>query len=142
MFLKFGISLAYADFRACNITQKVVGVAIGYRTVSNWTSEGWWQIKPMSCKTLIKGPLLSRFYYFYAEDSNGASRWDGVVNMCVSDSEFKINGVKNCFARGFQKFGFREIDTENQISWMVRLKEPDSSSFSSNNPIFTGTAEP
>jgi uncharacterized membrane protein len=142
VFLVFSGSFARADFRVCNSTQKAIGVAIGYRAASDWISEGWWQVGPTSCKTLIEGPLSSRFYYLYAEDVNGTGRWDGAVNMCVSENEFRINGVKNCFARGFQKFGFREIDTENQISWMVQLTEPASAGSPLDNPMVTGSATP
>ncbi len=59
--------LAKADFRVCNSTQQSVGVALGYRTLSGWVSEGWWVVPETGCKTLIEGPLFSRFYYFYAE---------------------------------------------------------------------------
>lgn len=142
VFLACSGSLAYADFRVCNSTQKTVGVAIGYRASTGWRSEGWWQVGPTSCKTLIEGALSSRFYYLYAEDANGTGRWDGTVNMCVSENEFKIDGVKNCFARGYQKFGFREIDTQNQISWMVQLTEPAAASSPLNNPMVTGAATP
>jgi len=123
MFLLYFSSYAYADFRVCNATQRKVGVAVGYRARTGWISEGWWQIEPSSCKAVINGDLSSRFYYLYAEDADGAERWNGTVNMCVSENEFKIDGVKNCFPRGFQKSGFREIDTKNQASWMVRLTD-------------------
>ncbi|KAA6205042.1 MAG: DUF1036 domain-containing protein [Candidatus Tokpelaia sp.] len=123
MFLPVLSSNAYADFRVCNATQRKVGVAIGYRTKTGWISEGWWQIEPTSCKALIEGDLSSRFYYLYAEDADGTQKWNGTVNMCVSENEFKIDGVKNCFPRGFQRSGFREIDTKNQAGWMVRLTD-------------------
>lgn len=123
MFLPVLSSNAYADFRVCNATQRKVGVAIGYRTKTGWISEGWWQIEPTSCKALIDGDLSSRFYYLYAEDADGTQKWNGAVTMCVSENEFKIDGVKNCFPRGFQKSGFREIDTKNQAGWMVRLTD-------------------
>jgi len=114
---------AYADFRVCNATQRKVGVAVGYRTNTGWVSEGWWQVEPSNCRALIEGDLSSRFYYLYAEDADGVERWNGPVNMCVSESEFKIDGVRNCFPRGFQQFGFREIDTKNQSGWMVQLTD-------------------
>lgn len=132
-FLIFTGLFAHADFRVCNSTQKTVGVAIGYWTTIGWRSEGWWQVRETSCKTLIKGPLLSRFYYFYAEDADGVGRWNGTVNMCASERKFKINGVKNCFIRGFQRLGFQEIDTENKTSWMVQLVEHASIRSSLNN---------
>ena len=116
-------SPAKADFRVCNATQTLVGVAIGYRAKAGWVTEGWWHIEASSCKTLIEGPLSSRYYYLYAEDADRGGRWDGPVNMCVADKEFKIAGVNDCFARGFQQSGFREYDTGQQSSWMVQLTD-------------------
>lgn len=114
---------ALADFRVCNATQNLVGVAIGYRAKAGWVTEGWWHVEGSSCKTLIEGPLSSRYYYLYAEDADHGGRWDGSINMCVADKEFKIAGVNDCFARGFQRAGFKEYDTGKQSSWMVQLTD-------------------
>jgi uncharacterized membrane protein len=43
--------------------------------------------------------------------------------MCVAEKEFKIAGVNDCFARGFQRAGFQEYDTGEQASWMVQLTD-------------------
>ena len=120
---------ALADFRVCNATQNLVGVAIGYRAKAGWITEGWWHIDGSTCKTLIEGKLSSRYYYIYAEDAERGGRWDGPVNMCVAEKEFKIIGTEDCFARGFQRAGFQEHDTGKQPSWMVQLTDdiaPDS----------------
>ncbi|WP_442894941.1 DUF1036 domain-containing protein [Bartonella sp. CB178] len=117
------VNCAKADFRVCNTTQQPVGVAIGYRAFSGWVSEGWWVIPDAGCKTLIEGALSSRFYYFYAEGAQKKGGWLGPVTMCVQDSQFVIQGVHDCFARGFQKAGFKEIDTGNQTSWIVQLTD-------------------
>ncbi len=114
---------AHADFRVCNGTQNLVGVAIGYRATEGWVTEGWWQIPATTCATLIEGELQSRYYYLYAEDAARGGRWTGEVNMCVAENEFKITGVQDCFARGFQKMGFKEYDTGRQGSWMVQLSD-------------------
>ncbi|MEJ5085775.1 DUF1036 domain-containing protein [Brucella pseudogrignonensis] len=114
---------ARADFRVCNSTQNLVGVAIGYRAKAGWVTEGWWHIDGSTCKTLIEGPLTSRYYYLYAEDSQSGGRWEGKVNMCVAEKEFRITGVQDCFARGFQRNGFQEYDTGEQSSWMVQLTD-------------------
>jgi uncharacterized membrane protein len=45
------------DFRVCNTTQNLVGVAIGYRAKDGWITEGWWQVPATTCATLIVGPL-------------------------------------------------------------------------------------
>ncbi|MCZ2203645.1 DUF1036 domain-containing protein [Bartonella sp. A05] len=124
--LFFAAGFARADFRVCNMTQESVGVALGYRTPSGWVSEGWWVIPVTECKTLLEEPLTSRFYYFYAEDAQKKGGWPGTVTMCVKDSQFTIKGVHDCFARGFQRAGFQEIDTGNQTSWMVQLTDMSS----------------
>lgn len=116
-------SPARADFRVCNATQNLVGVAIGYRAASGWVTEGWWHVEGSSCKTLIEGALSSRYYYLYAEDAERGGRWEGPVNMCVAEREFKIAGVNDCFARGFQRAGFQEYDTGAQSSWMIQLTD-------------------
>lgn len=119
----FASTPARADFRVCNSTQNLVGVAIGYRTSTGWVSEGWWHIEGSNCKTLIQGPLESRYYYIYAEDAARGGRWEGPTQMCVAVSEFKIAGVNDCFARGFQRAGFQEYDTGEQANWMVELTD-------------------
>jgi uncharacterized membrane protein len=123
---------AQAEFRVCNATQNLVGVAIGYRAKEGWISEGWWQIPATQCATLIEGQLQSRFYYLYAEDAARGGRWTGGVNMCVAENEFKITGVQDCYARGFQQFGFKEYDTGRQGSWMVQLTDTPASQESQN----------
>ncbi|MCF3638428.1 DUF1036 domain-containing protein [Rhizobium sp. TRM95111] len=123
---------ARADFRVCNGTQNLVGVAIGYRAKEGWISEGWWQVPATTCATLIEGELQSRFYYLYAEDAARGGRWTGDVNMCVAENEFKIVGVEDCFARGFQRMGFKEYDTGRQGSWMVQLSDTPGTQESQN----------
>ncbi len=121
--LAFSSTPAAADFRVCNATQALIGVAIGYRAADGWKTEGWWNIEASTCQTLIQGALASRFYYLYAEDSERGGRWDGPINMCIADRPFKIDGVADCFQRGFLRAGFREYDTGTQASWMVQLTD-------------------
>ena len=129
-------TLAHADFRVCNATQSIVGVGIGYRAKAGWITEGWWHIEGSTCKTLIEGPLLSRFYYLYAEDAERAGRWGGHINMCVAEKEFKVAGVSDCIARGFQRVGFQEYDTGEQENWTVQLTDEPATGVSTS---FSGT---
>ena len=130
---------AFADFRVCNATQTLVGVAIGYRAKTGWVTEGWWHVEGSTCKTLIEGSLSSRYYYLYAEDAERGGRWDGPVSMCVAEKEFKIAGVNDCFARGFQKAGFQEYDTGEQASWMVQLTDEPAADDAAGSGAQTGT---
>ena len=116
-------SKALADFKVCNDTESLTGVAIGYRETSGWVMEGWWRIPAGVCASLIEGDLSSRYFYLYAEDADTGGQWRGPVFMCTSSKEFRIEGLKNCFARGYERTGFFEIDTESQKNWQVRLTE-------------------
>jgi len=119
---------AKADFRVCNDTKSLVGVALGYSVSGEWKTEGWWQLPGETCASILQGELNSQFYYIYAEDADRGGQWRGDVFMCTANQEFKIDGVEECFERGFQKTGFFEIDTDNRDSWMVRLTEGGQSS--------------
>lgn len=120
-------SPAMADFKICNDTKSLTGVAIGYRAKSQWMMEGWWRVPAGVCASLIEGPLSSRYFYIYAEDADSGGQWRGPVFMCTSSKEFKIDGLKDCFARGYERTGFFEIDTGNQENWQVRLTEANQS---------------
>jgi len=116
-------SSARADFKVCNDTKSLTGVAIAYREQSGWIMEGWWRIPAGVCASLIEDDLSSRYFYLYAEDADTGGQWRGPVFMCTSSNEFRIKGLKNCFSRGFERTGFFEIDTESQKNWQVRLTE-------------------
>src|SRR5690242_15244239 len=59
---------ARADFRLCNNTSGKVGITLGYKDGEGWVTEGWWNLGPRSCETLLRGNLVARFYYVYAID--------------------------------------------------------------------------
>ena len=114
---------AHADFRLCNNTGSRVGVAIGYKDAEGWTTEGWWNISPRSCETLLRGALVARYYYIYAVDYDRGGEWSGHAFMCSRDKEFTIRGTDNCLARGYDRTGFFEVDTTEQRSWTVQLTD-------------------
>jgi uncharacterized membrane protein len=114
---------AAADFRLCNNTSSRVGIALGYKDMDGWTTEGWWNVPSRSCETLLKGALLARFYYIYALDYDRGGEWSGQAFMCSRDKEFTIRGTENCLARGFDRTGFFEVDTGEQRAWTVQLTD-------------------
>lgn len=116
---------AAADFRLCNDTSSRVGVALGYKGAKGWTTEGWWNLSSRSCETLLKGPLVDRYYYIYALDYDRGGEWSGKAYMCSRDKEFTIRGTNNCLARGFDRTGFFEVDTGNQRAWTVQLTDAE-----------------
>ena len=114
---------AAADFRLCNNTSSRVGIALGYKDVEGWTTEGWWNVSSRSCETLLRGTLVARYYYIYALDYDRGGEWSGQAFMCSRDKEFTIKGTENCLARGYDRTGFFEVDTGEQRAWTVQLTE-------------------
>jgi hypothetical protein len=43
--------------------------------------------------------------------------------MCSREKEFTIRGTENCLARGYDKTGYFEVDTNEQRSWTVQLTD-------------------
>ena len=119
----FQASPAAADFRLCNNTGSRVGIALGYKENEGWTTEGWWNLSARSCETLLRGPLVARYYYIYAIDYDRGGEWSGQAFMCTRDKEFTIRGIEDCLARGFARAGYFEVDTGEQPSWTVQLTE-------------------
>ena len=118
---------ARAEFRMCNKTSATIGVAVGYQNDKEWTTEGWWNLPANKCEVLVDGPLGSRYYYVYALDYQKGGEWSGDAFMCTRERAFTISGTTDCVARGHERTGFYEVDTSNQQSWTVQLKEPDES---------------
>ena len=112
---------AKADLKLCNNTTNRVGVALGYKDQQGWASEGWWNIGPNACETLLKGPLIARYYYIFAVDYDKGGSWGGKAMMCTRDKLFTIRGIKDCEGRGYQKTGFFEVDTGEEVDWSVSL---------------------
>jgi uncharacterized membrane protein len=119
----FSAMPARADLRICNETSNLVSVALGYRAERGWMSEGWWQTPPGDCRILYQGDLQKRFYYIYAIDDKAGGAWDGSVFMCTRDETFTIFGVEDCLARGYERTGFFEIDTQERTDWTLQLTE-------------------
>ena len=111
------------SLRVCNQTPNPVSIALGYRADRGWQSEGWWVAQPSECKTVFSGKLDARYYYIYAADDIGGGSWDGNNYMCTRDETFTIFGVEDCLARGYERTGFFEIDTQNRSNWMLQLTD-------------------
>lgn len=121
LFCTLGAERAAADLKLCNNTDSRVGVALGYNDTKRWVSEGWWNVKPNACATLLKGDLIARYYYIYAVDYDDAGSWGGKSILCTQDKLFVIQGHHNCTERGFKKTGFREVDTHEESDWTISL---------------------
>ena len=115
---------ARADLRVCNQSTNQVSIALGYRAEKGWQSEGWWVAPAGKCAVVYQGDLHSRFFYLYVADDIGGGAWDGTNFMCTRDESFTIFGVEDCLARGYERTGFFEVDTQNRTDWTLQLTDP------------------
>lgn len=115
---------ALADLRICNKSTSRVGISVGYKEDDAWKTEGWWNVAPNACETLLAGPLVARYYYLYAIDYDRGGEWSGRSFMCTQEKTFTIKGIDDCLKRGYERTGFFEIDTGEQRTWTVQLTEP------------------
>ena len=137
LLLVLGCGAASADFRLCNNTTGKVGISLGYKDNEGWVTEGWWNLGPRSCETLLRGTLVARYYYVYAIDYDRGGEWSGKAFMCSREKEFTIRGTEDCLARGFDRTGFFEVDTGEQRSWTVQLTETSDQSPLQSGPSLT-----
>ena len=122
--LMLNVAPARADLKLCNTTGSRIGVAVGYRDASGWTTEGWWTLASQTCETLFKGVLPSRYWYVHAIDYDRGGEWAGQSFMCTADKSFTIRGVQQCTDRGYKRTGFFEVDTQDASDWTIRLTDP------------------
>lgn len=117
------VAPARADLRICNTTGSRVGIAIGYLDGQTWVTEGWFNLKPNLCEIVIRGQLTSRYYYLHGIDYDRGGEWSGNSFLCTRETEFVIRETKDCYARGYERSGFQEIDTGRQADWTIELGE-------------------
>jgi uncharacterized membrane protein len=114
---------AEAGLSVCNKSAHGVKVALGRFNGTRWISEGWWRVEPKNCAELVAGKLVARYYYMYASDG-AIGTWDGAKSFCVgTEDKFSIVGRGGCSARGFDRRGFFEIDTGNNLSYTQMLSD-------------------
>lgn len=112
---------ALADFHVCNRTSLPTRLAMGRFDGANWTSQGWWTVRPNTCAAILIGSLEGRYYYLYASDG-ATGLWDGKTHFCVAPNQtFKAAGRSDCAKRGFDSRGFFEVDTGNTFDWTQTL---------------------
>ncbi|MEP7241992.1 MAG: DUF1036 domain-containing protein [Devosia sp.] len=138
--LVFGASPARADLRVCNQSTNQVSVSLGYRADKGWQSEGWWVAPPSKCAIIYQGDLHSRYFYLYVADDIGGGAWQGSNFMCTRDEQFTIFGTEDCLARGYERTGFFEVDTQNKPDWTLQLTDPANTD--TTTPADTGDAAP
>ena len=127
---------AQAGLEVCNESGQLQSVAIGFKGDTDWTSEGWWNIEPGSCATLVPGDLTKRYYYYFTETA-GRPFDSQNFEFCTTAEIFTIVGDTDCETRGFVTENFREIDTgETATAFTLTLAKPEAPA--SDAPVADG----
>ncbi len=113
----------HAEFRICNKTTGRIGLAVGVQEGPIRITQGWFNVKPNSCETPVRDDLKKGPYFLYAIDYDRGGEWSGAELLCVSDREFYIESAVDCYARGYDRAGFRIIDTKGLKSWTLDLND-------------------
>ncbi|PCJ70410.1 MAG: hypothetical protein COA62_07390 [Rhodobiaceae bacterium] len=123
---------ATTGLSVCNTTDYLVWAAVAYESGEGFTSSGWIRIEPARCEKAIKGELIHRYYYTYAEAVDGAGLvarrhgqdlvWAGNHTFCTKGTRFEIEGRATCSERGFDETGFKRVDTNEALVWTETLK--------------------
>ena len=82
-------------------------------------------IPSRECQDVIEGDLENRFYYFHAIDYDRGGGWNGSAILASMTLSSTIDGRDDCLARGFDRAGFMEIDTQNSKNWQIQLTDPE-----------------
>lgn len=112
---------AQASMTFCNRTSGAIETAYAYRGETGdrkevWVSEGWWRIDAGQCARISINPLSQRFYFYYgralsrADKDSELKEWAGKNVFCTDGKAFRIEGDKDCAARGYRATGFLEVD--------------------------------
>ncbi|MCG6901209.1 MAG: DUF1036 domain-containing protein [Rhodobacter sp.] len=120
--------------KICNDTTDIQSVSVGYEGAEGWTSEGWWNIDPQDCSTILSGALQKQYYYYRAEVDGGS--FDGEnYTFCTTPEAYTIVGDTDCEARGYDQETFREINVGQGITtYTLTLIPPGNAGAETANP--------
>lgn len=118
---------ARADYKFCNASSYVLASAVAHEKADAWRSQGWHQLLPGNCKSVLPGGVSAGSYYVFARSidahQGGTKYFGGTDRFCVVSSDFEITGRDACLARGFDTQDFAHIDTQAGSNWVTTFAE-------------------
>ncbi len=126
--LFFHSSPASADYKFCNTTSYVLAGAIGLKVDTDWHSQGWTEVLPGNCATVLAGPIRGGDYYVFVRSIDahqGATKYfSGGERFCTVPKDFTIAGRENCALRGFESSDFIRVAAKAGGDWTTTFGEP------------------
>jgi len=119
---------ARAGYSLCNETSYVLEAAVGQTTDNGITTQGWLQVLPGACRTVIKDKLDRSPLYLYARTpklyDQVLKRFSGGKRLCVSTGDFTITRASTCTDPAHSYENFIEI-TPRKDDWQTSLTEEE-----------------
>lgn len=110
--LLFAPAAPAAAAELCNETSFVLETALGWRGSNGVIVEGWTRLRPGECVETGPDfdPESGETLYLYARSTaaylGGIREWRGEAGLCVAETDFAVEGVRNCAALGMERRGF------------------------------------
>lgn len=119
---------ASADYKLCNATSYVLEGAVGVRADADWRSQGWVQVLPGNCASVLAGPVQTGDYFVFARSIDahqGATKYfSGSERFCTIPKDFTIAGRENCALRGYESSDFIRVAVKAGEDWTTTFGEP------------------
>jgi formylglycine-generating enzyme required for sulfatase activity/uncharacterized membrane protein len=127
---------AHADFRLCNNTRFSTFQAFAYEDKDKgWASVGWFEVRRLSCETLISGSVKGKVLYHFAEGAGVSWHWPERPDdrtLCVGQkhaetfSVFRSEIRGSCEAAGFAERRFSKVSDGNgaDAGWELHWNAP------------------
>jgi uncharacterized membrane protein len=119
----------------CNKSDTDIFAAIGLQEDGNWTSRGWWQVKPETCVRSITRALQGLDMHYYAlKAAKIELPVDGAIpptdseskppdlklrsiatipaQFCIAEAQFSALGREMCLESGYGVANFRPLPTD------------------------------
>lgn len=118
---------AQAGLEFCNRSSYLLDAASAHEVEQGVLVQGWFEINPGDCATVIGEDLSGGEYYAFARTrgAHGASRrlTSGDRMLCIDVADFSFVSANGCTGRGLQKVEFARIDTEGNSDWKAVFSE-------------------
>lgn len=138
---------ASAWLKICNDTSETITFAntwydsaacsTGANYCSDWKKDGWYNIAPDACSTVYSGSAYGRYFYYYAQATDGSPKWtsnqwqwkhtSSAHNQCLpsyyydwDDYEYCAGDV-NFYNPGVTDYKHRQLNVGNYTNYTLTL---------------------
>lgn len=95
---------------------------------TSWTTQGWREIMPGDCASVVTGPVIKGDYYVFARSIDahkGPTKFfSGNFSFCTLPDAFSISVRENCAAHGYDAFDFIRVPVKEGPEWTTTFGEP------------------